>query len=104
MSDLTQRWLSFYQRHVERGEFEFFMTRNEAEDFALECCVAKWRDINHEETSPETCCHCKGPETAQNPTLPFGKSFWLHSDCWPAWSKQREAMAEVELKKILNKD
>ena len=68
-------------------------------ELAFENGIVRWLDQNPRPSFPGRCAWCCKPETATAMVVPFGTvpgtHTWLHSECWPAWSKARREVAIV---------
>ena len=102
IQDAAERWQRYYDRHIERGEIDLFMTRAEADAYAFEHCILMWRTQNLFPNNPKICAHC-GKENKLHVTVPFGGKAWLHPMCWPEWNAERGVRANSELNGIIKR-
>ena len=103
MSETAQRWQTYYDRHVERGEMDFLMSRSEADAYAFAACVVQWREMRLDKTSHNACVHCGASEAVGKPLVPYGGKAWLHPACWPVWYAARGERADVELNGMIQR-
>jgi hypothetical protein len=100
----AEDWHAYFDERAAIAEFDGGLTRRQADERAFSCCVSEWLNRNPVSSSPNKCPGCKGDEQPHNPLLPFGAeppgNAWLHSSCWQGWYEDRQAQAEVALRKI----
>jgi hypothetical protein len=92
-------WQAFFDERAGIAEFDGQVSRLEAEDHALECCVVEWLNRHHEPSSPSQCAHCRRPDRSDHVVVPFGteRHTWLHPECWAAWHNARRVQAIAAL-------
>jgi hypothetical protein len=78
------------------AEFDGGLTRSQAEERAVEFCIATWLNRRPAESAAGHCAWCGRPETTGAAVVPFGVGehhTWLHPSCWPTWHRRRRADA-----------
>lgn len=93
-------WRAFhalrYKAHIQDG-----LKPEEAARRAFEACAVEWLNQTPAPSEPGCCAECGQSDQAGWPLVPHGihpKEYtWLHSQCWPAWSKGRREAAYVAL-------
>jgi hypothetical protein len=92
-------WQAFFDERAGIAEFDGEVSRQEAEDHALECCVVEWLNRYREPSSPSQCAHCGRTDRSDHVVVPFGTVHhtWLHPECWAAWHKTRRVQAIAAL-------
>ncbi|MBM3492505.1 MAG: hypothetical protein FJX68_19110 [Alphaproteobacteria bacterium] len=88
-------------------EYDAGLPRTEAEratvvEVAHECAIVRWLAANPPPVAdPNTCAHCRQPETRDAALLPFlagdDTHRWVHRRCWPDWHRARRLAAERAL-------
>jgi hypothetical protein len=93
-------WQALFDERAGIAEFDGEVSRLEAEDHALECCVVEWLNRHREHSSPSQCAHCRRPDRSDHVVVPFGTAHhtWLHPECWAAWHKARRVQAIAALR------
>ena len=93
----AEDWQVFFEERAGIVEFDGGLPREEAEAYALACCVVEWLNRNAVRSPPGRCHGCGQAEHAHDQLLPFGTEStghaWLHSRCWPAWYEARKVKA-----------
>jgi hypothetical protein len=97
----AQDWQDFFDERVEICKLDGLVPREQAEDCAVDWCIAEWLNRNSICSPAGSCFGCGGKEEPVDPLLPFGIGsggrVWLHSRCQPAWYAGRKAEAISEL-------
>jgi hypothetical protein len=93
-------WQAFFDERAGIAEFDGEVSRLEAEDHALECCIVEWLNRHREPSSPSQCAHCQRHDRSDHVVVPFGYAHhtWLHPACWAAWHKERRVQAIAALR------
>ena len=58
----TADWQAFFDERAGIVEFDGDVSRQEAEDHALECCIVEWLNRHREPSDPSQCAHCRRPD------------------------------------------
>jgi hypothetical protein len=85
------------------AEFDGGLTRSQAEERAVEFCIAMWLNRRPAESAPGHCAWCGRPEAPGGAVVPIGVGdfhTWLHPRCWPAWHRRRRADALAALRSM----
>lgn len=92
-------WQAFFDERAGIAEFDRDVSRQEAEDHALECCIVEWLNRHREPSDPSQCAHCRRPDRSEHVVVPFGTVHhtWLHPECWAAWHKTQRVQAIAAL-------
>ena len=93
----ADEWRAYCDKRAGIAESSGGLPRAKAEAQALACCVVEWLNRNPARSTPGCCLGCGGGSRPDDPLLPFGTETsghaWLHSACWPAWHRTRQADA-----------
>jgi hypothetical protein len=96
-------WHVYFDERAGIAEYDGGLPR-QAEARAFACCVTEWINRNSTSSTPGRCLACGGGERSCDPLLPFGTELtghaWVHRACWPAWYRERETEAIVELSSL----
>jgi hypothetical protein len=98
----AQDWQIFFEERAAIAEFDQSLTRRQAEQYALACCIAEWLNRHPVSSAPGRCLWCAGADHEHDPLLPYGVEptgyAWLHLRCWEAWyaARKREAVAALK--------
>ena len=81
----AEDWLGYYDEKAAISEFDHGMSRQEAEEHAIEHCIAEWL-YRHPKSSDanDGCPICGGADQPNNSLLPVGLGggqVWLHREC-----------------------
>jgi hypothetical protein len=93
----VQDWHVFFEERAAIAEFDRSLTRQQAEQHALTCCIAEWLNRHPVNSEPGRCLWCGGAHHEHDPLLPYGIDktghAWLHSWCWRPWHEDRKTAA-----------
>lgn len=97
---MTQ-WRDYYVRMIDRYRFRHNLTHSEAAMRAYNHCLVAWLDRNPGRMLHSHCAVCAQDGYSGNILVPYGTKaggyMWLHTECWPAWYRQRSNDAEAAL-------
>lgn len=99
----AEDWRTYYGERAGIAEFDWGLSRAEAEARAFECCVSHWQNtVPPILADGNGCPVCNRPAGEQAvPVLgPGGGHMWLHSGCVERFNVLRRVEARRELEKM----
>lgn len=101
-------WREFFNERAAIAEFDGGLSRQEAEQRAIEACIAHWLNLHPADPTPENSCAVCGealdhPGRYGVPVLrPGGGHHWLHEGCIREWWRMRRQRAITAVNQSVN--